>query len=144
MNTAGGEAPDAAGMRAYAEELRATFMRLQEEAPALHEKARAVQVTEKSRDGLVAATVGANGDLIRLDLDPRIYRRQDARGLADAITRTVQAAAAKAQNRVVEIFAPLVPAERMRAHIDGDLDAVLDQMSRQMPEQTPKQTPERP
>lgn len=140
MNMAGGETPDAAGMRAYAEELRATFMRLQEEAPALHEKARAVQVTEKSRDGLVVATVGANGDLIRLDLDPRIYRRQDARGLADTITRTIHAAVAKAQDRVVEIFAPIVPPEQMRAHIEGDLDAVLEQMSRQ----TPKRTPESP
>ncbi|KAB8186535.1 YbaB/EbfC family nucleoid-associated protein [Microbispora catharanthi] len=138
MNTTGAQTPDAAGMRAYVEELRATFMRLQEEAPALHEKARAVQVTEKSRDGLVAATVGANGDLIRLDLDPRIYRRQDARGLADAITRTIHAAVAKAQDRVVEIFAPLIPAEQMRAHIDGDLDAVLEQMSMQMPKRTPE------
>lgn len=138
MNMNGGEAPDAAGMRAYVEELRATFMRLQEEVPALHEKARAVQVTEKSRDGLVAATVGANGDLIRLDLDPRIYRRQDARGLADTITRTIHAAAAKARDRVVEIFAPLIPAEQMRAHIRGDLDAVLEQMSLQMPKRRPE------
>ncbi|GGO18045.1 hypothetical protein GCM10010116_36390 [Microbispora rosea subsp. aerata] len=133
MNTTGGHTPDAAGMRAYAEELRATFMRLQEEASALHEKARAVRVTEKSRDGLVAATVGANGELIKLDLDPRIYRRQDARALADTITRTIQAAVAKAQDRVVEIFAPIIPHDQMRAHIEGDLDAVLEQMSRQMP-----------
>ncbi|WP_311922928.1 YbaB/EbfC family nucleoid-associated protein [Microbispora sp. H10836] len=133
MNTTGGQAQDAAGMRAYAEELRATFLRLQEEAPALHERARAVQVTEKSRDGLVAATVGANGELIRLDLDPRIYRRQDARGLADAITGTIHAAVAKAQERVVEIFAPIIPADQMRAHIEGDLDAVLEQMSTRLP-----------
>lgn len=140
MNTTGGEARDAAGMRAYAEELRATFLRMQEQAPVLHEKARAVQVTEKSPDGLVAATVGANGDLIRLDLDPRIYRRQDARGLADAITRTVHAAVAKAQDRVVEIFSPIIPAEQMRAQMDGDLDAVLHQMSMRMPKQPPGET----
>ncbi len=124
-------------MRAYAEELLAAFTRMQEEAPALHEKARAVQVTEKSRDGLVAATVGANGELIRLDLDPRVYRRQDARGLADTITRTIHAAVAKAQERVVEIFAPIVPADQMRAHIEGDLDAVLEQMSMRLPKPPP-------
>jgi hypothetical protein len=47
------ETVDVAGMRAYADELRTTFMRLQDEGPAMHEKARAVQVTEKSPDGLI-------------------------------------------------------------------------------------------
>ncbi|WP_344940810.1 YbaB/EbfC family nucleoid-associated protein [Sphaerisporangium flaviroseum] len=126
------ERMDAAEMQAYAEELRTTFMRLQEEAPAVHEKARAVQVTEKSRDGLVAATVGARGDLIRLDIDPRIYRRSDSRALADSITETVQRAAAKAQAEVIELFEPLIPAEQMRAHLQGDLERVLEQMATQM------------
>ncbi|MET8138821.1 YbaB/EbfC family nucleoid-associated protein [Sphaerisporangium sp. NPDC005288] len=123
---------DAAEMRAYAEELRAAFMRLQEQAPETHRRARAVQITEKSEDGLIAATVGARGDLIRLDIDPRIYRRPDSRELADSITATVRRAAAKAQAEVIELFAPLVPREQMRAHLDGDLDSVLEQMAQQM------------
>ncbi|MFC4529495.1 YbaB/EbfC family nucleoid-associated protein [Sphaerisporangium dianthi] len=123
---------DGADMRAYAEELRATFVRLQEEAPAMHKKARAVQVTEKSGDGLIAATVGARGDLIRLDIDPRVYRRPDSRELADSITETVQRAAAKAQEQVIEMFAPLIPSEHMKAHLEGDLDGVLERMAEQM------------
>jgi DNA-binding protein YbaB len=123
---------DAADTQAYAEELRATFMRLQEEAPALHEKARAVQVTEKSRDGLISATVGARGDLIRLDIDPRVYRRPDSRALADVITETIHRAATKAQAKVVELFEPLIPGEQMKAHLEGDLESVLDQMAAQM------------
>ncbi|MFC4584709.1 YbaB/EbfC family nucleoid-associated protein [Sphaerisporangium corydalis] len=119
-------------MQAYAEELRATFARLQEEAPAVHEKARAVQITEKSRDGLISATVGPRGDLIRLDIDPRVYRRPDSRELADSITETVHRAAEKAQDRVIELFEPLIPAEQMKAHLDGDLGGVLDQMAAQM------------
>ncbi|GII60371.1 hypothetical protein Skr01_04560 [Sphaerisporangium krabiense] len=124
--------PDAAEMRAYADELRATFTRLHQEAPALHEKARAVQVTEKSRDGLISATVGPRGDLIRLDIDPRVYRRPDSRELADSITETVHRAAEKARERVVELFEPLIPAEQMAAHLDGDLERVLDQMAGRM------------
>ncbi|MEU9887546.1 YbaB/EbfC family nucleoid-associated protein [Sphaerisporangium sp. NPDC051017] len=121
-----------AEMRAYADELRASFLRLQEEAPALHEKARAVQVTEKSDDGLISATVGARGDLVRLDIDPRVYRRPDSRRLADSITETVHRAAAKARARVVEVFEPLIPADQMRAHLDGDLQRALDDMAARM------------
>ncbi|MEU9832564.1 YbaB/EbfC family nucleoid-associated protein [Streptosporangium sp. NPDC048047] len=123
---------EARSMQAYAEELRATFTRLQEQGPEIHRQARAVQVTEKSRDGLVSATVGARGDLVRLDLDPRIYRRQDSRELADVITDTVHRATEKARARVVELFEPLVPGDQMKAHLEGDLESVLEQMAAQM------------
>ncbi|WP_214411983.1 YbaB/EbfC family nucleoid-associated protein [Sphaerisporangium fuscum] len=123
---------DAAGMQEYAEELRANFMRLQNEAPALHEKARAVQITETSKDGLISATVGPRGDLIRLDIDPRIYRHPDSRQLADSITSTVQKAAEKAQAKIIELFEPLIPAEQMKAHLDGDVESVLEQMTAQL------------
>ncbi|WP_405140143.1 YbaB/EbfC family nucleoid-associated protein [Sphaerisporangium sp. NBC_01403] len=123
---------DAAALQAYADELRANFTRLQEEAPAMHERARAIQVTETSRDGLISATVGPRGDLIRLDIDPRVYRRPDSRELADSITETVQRAAEKARDKVVELFEPLIPGEQMKAHLDGDLQRVLDQMASQM------------
>lgn len=126
------ESPDAAGMRAQAEALQATFERLTAEAPAIHARARAVEVTEKSRDGLISVTVGARGDLVRLDIDPRIYRRPDSRALADTITETIHLAVTKAQDRVVELFEPLIPADQMRMHMDGDLEAVMEQMSKQM------------
>lgn len=125
---------DAAGLQAYADELQARFMRLQSEALSLHERARAVEVTEKSADGLVAATVGARGDLIRLDLDPRVYRNPDARGLAETITDTIHRATAKAMDKVVEIFEAIVPADEMRAHLEGDVETVLKQLAGQMVE----------
>lgn len=123
---------DAAETQAYTDELRATFMRLRNDVPAVYEKARAVQITEKSRDGLITATVGARGDLVRLDIDPRVYRRPDSRELADCITQTIHRAAARAQEKVIELFAPLIPAEQMRAHLAGDLERVLDQMADRM------------
>ncbi|MEU8248780.1 YbaB/EbfC family nucleoid-associated protein [Nonomuraea sp. NPDC048916] len=119
-------------MEAYAEELRAMFMRMQEEALELHERARAVRVTETSPDALVSATVGARGDLIRLDIDPRIYRRPDSRQLADSITATIARATAKARERVVEIFAPLIPPEQMEAHIEGDIETAMRQLADRM------------
>lgn len=123
---------DVAGLRAYAEELQGRFQKLTTEGPKLQAQARAVQVTEKSQDGLISATVGARGELIRLDLDPRIYRRPDSRELADTITDTIKAAGVKAQERVLEVFEPLIPREEMQQHMDGDLEGVLERMSNQM------------
>ncbi|MEV0973855.1 YbaB/EbfC family nucleoid-associated protein [Microtetraspora glauca] len=122
----------AAGLRAYTEQLRTTFLRLQDEGAELHAKARNIQVSEKSRDGLVSVTVGSRGELIRLDIDPRIYRRPDARGLADAITETVHRAAARVQEQIIEVFEPLIPADQMKAHLDGDLETVMTQLADQM------------
>lgn len=126
------EHSELAGMRAYAEELQSRFQRLTTEGPALHERARAVQVTEKSPDGLISATVGARGELIRLDLDPRIYRHPDSRELADTITETIKAAGESAQEQVLELFEPLIPREEFQLHMDGDLEGVLERMSDQM------------
>ncbi len=126
------ERSDLAGMRAYAEELQHRFQKLTTEGPKLHEQARAVQVTEKSPDGLISATVGSRGELIRLDLDPRIYRQPDSRELADTITETIKAAGVAAKERVIEVFEPLIPREELQLHMDGDIDGVLERMSHQM------------
>ncbi|MDQ3734970.1 MAG: YbaB/EbfC family nucleoid-associated protein [Actinomycetota bacterium] len=126
------ERSDVAGMRAYAEELQDRFQKLTTEGPKLHEQARAVQVTEKSPDGLISATVGSRGELIRLDLDPRIYRQPDSRELADTITETIKAAGLAAKERVIEVFEPLIPREELQLHMDGDIDGVLERMSDQM------------
>jgi DNA-binding protein YbaB len=124
--------PDTAGMRAYADELEKRFHRLQEEGPKLQQRARAVQVTEKSADGLITATVGARGDLIRLDIDPRIYRRPDARALADTIAATITNAGIKAREEVVDLFAALIPREQMEAQLSGDQDALTEVLRKQM------------
>jgi DNA-binding protein YbaB len=91
-----------------------------------------IYADEKSPDGLVVATVGARGEFISLDIDPRVFRRPDSRLLADTIVETVNKAAQKAQEKVVEIFEPLIPADQMRAHLDGDVESVLEQMVEQM------------
>ncbi|MFB4278023.1 MULTISPECIES: YbaB/EbfC family nucleoid-associated protein [unclassified Nonomuraea] len=126
------ERPDVAGMRAYADELREMFTRLQDEGLELHARAKAVQATETSRDGLVSVTVGARGELVRIDLDPRIYRRPDARGLADTIAETARRAAATAQERVMKIFEPVIPPDQFKAHLDGDVETVLARLADQM------------
>ncbi|MFF0866760.1 YbaB/EbfC family nucleoid-associated protein [Nonomuraea sp. NPDC003560] len=127
------EDADIVGLQAYADELRETFMRMQRDASELNARAQAIRVTERSADGLVSATVSVRGELIRLDLDPRLYRRPNARGLADAITDTIRRATAKALEELVDLFEPVVPPEQLRAHLEGDLDTVLDQLSGPLP-----------
>ncbi|MEV3984470.1 YbaB/EbfC family nucleoid-associated protein [Nonomuraea sp. NPDC049758] len=127
------EDADIVGLQAYADELRETFMRMQRDASELNARAQAIRVTERSADGLVSATVSVRGELIRLDLDPRLYRRPNARGLADAITDTIRRATAKALEELVDLFEPVVPPEQLRAHLEGDLETVLDQLSGPLP-----------
>src|SRR5688500_10147866 len=63
---------------------------------ALQQRRTAREVTAQSDDGYVRAPVGPRGQLVKLVLDPRIYRDGDAGVLAAKITRTVQKAAAQA------------------------------------------------
>ncbi|WP_157253482.1 YbaB/EbfC family nucleoid-associated protein [Nonomuraea typhae] len=123
---------DAAGLHIYVEELRDGFLRLHGEAGELHARAQAVQVTEQSRDGLVTVTVDARGELVGLEIDPRVYRDPDARALADTIAGTLARATEKAREQIVDVFAHLIPAEQLRAYLDGDLEAVLTQLAEQM------------
>lgn len=119
-------------MRAHAEALRENFERLVAEGPKVTARAREVEVTRTSPDGLVAVTVDSQGVLLDIDIDPRIYRQPDANALADAIVEAAQHAATEARDRVLECFQTLIPADQMRAHLEGDLDGVLQNMTRQM------------
>lgn len=127
-----GDRSDIAGMRAYVDELQARFEKMTREGPAIQQKAAEVRATEKSADGLISATVGPRGDLLKLELDPRIYRRPDSQELAETITETVKAAGVKASEQVLDLFAPIIPREDMQMHLDGNVDGVLDRISDKM------------
>ncbi|GAA4329896.1 YbaB/EbfC family nucleoid-associated protein [Klenkia terrae] len=124
--------PDLDAFREYSAGLQVKLHHLMDQGPELARQARAVQVTETSPDGLVSVTVGARGDLVRLDLDPRIYRRPDSRTLADTITETVHRATAAAQEQVVQTFAGVADADQLRATISGDDDALTEIVTDQM------------
>ena len=124
--------PQNAALQAHADELRADFQRLMAEGPAVAARARQVAVTRRSRDGLVSVTVGPRGELVHLDIDPRVFRRPDSRGLADAIVETVQAAAVEAQEQVVETLSTVMPREAVEAQITGDLEGYLGQVTDRM------------
>jgi DNA-binding protein YbaB len=126
------ERADVAALQEYSGQLQERLHRMMSEGPRLAEQARAVQATETSDDGLVSVTVGPRGELVRLDLDPRIYRRPDSRQLADTITATVQRATRAAEERVVQLLAPVVDSDQLRATLSGDTEALTAIMSEQL------------
>lgn len=123
---------DAKGLAAYSNELENVFQQLLTQGPKLQRQAAEMRVTEESSDGLVRATVGVRGELVDLELDPRLYQRPDSAKLAETIVQTAAAAATRARDDVIELFAPLVPPEQMRAHMDGDMDAITEQIWQQI------------
>lgn len=113
-------------MRSLTESLRGQFETLVTEGPRLAREARDVSVTETSRDGLVKVTVDPRGAVLALDLDPRIYRRPDARALAESILETIRRAGETAQEQVMDIFEPVVSREAMRLQLNGTPEQVLE------------------
>jgi len=119
---------DTQALRAQADELMAQFERMRSELPDLQQKLRSVTATVKSDDGYVSATVGPRGQLIRLELDPRIYRRPNSRELASTITETIQRAATKAMAEIEELCKPFVPSAQFQAHMNYDFEGIFSQL----------------
>ena len=85
------------------------YQRLRDDLADLRQSMEDVAETAYSPDGLVSATVGAQGQLTELALDPRIYRTTDVTALAATITATIQDAVTAATTRVVELSRPFLP-----------------------------------
>ncbi|SDO97924.1 Conserved DNA-binding protein YbaB [Klenkia soli] len=119
-------------VRAYADQLQVDLAALVEQGPELARRARAVVATETSPDGLVSVTVGPQGRVVRLDLDPRVFRDRDARRLADLITETIEHAVWTAEDRVVELLSGVADREQVRAVLNGDDERVVDVMHDQL------------
>ncbi len=111
-------------LRARADELLGELDRLRSGLGELQRKLREITATARSDDGYVTAVVGPRGQLIRLDIDPRIYRRPDSKQLAATITATVHEAAAAAAATMAEVCRPYLPDEDLRAHLQFDVDGM--------------------
>lgn len=84
----------------------------------------------ESPDGLVAVTVGAQGQLRSLWLDPRVYRNPDAAALAEDIVEAVREAAESAEARALAIAEPVLAPGDTDPFL-GPAFAELDRLIRQ-------------
>jgi DNA-binding protein YbaB len=123
---------DNAALRARADELLGELNRLRTGMQDLQQKLRQVQASVTSDDGLVTATVGPRGQLVRLELDPRLYRRPDSKQLATTITETIQRAAAQAQAQVTAACRPYMPDAEVQAHLDLDFGGMMRRLDHEL------------
>jgi len=125
---------DTQGLRAYLEELEQQMEKLRTGAVDLQNKLAAVTATARSKDGYVTVEVGPRGQVLRLDLDPRIYRTPNSTKLAEAIVDTIQRATKDATDQVAALCKPFMPEEDVRAHLDQNFEAVLTRMDDKLAE----------
>ncbi|WP_432832773.1 YbaB/EbfC family nucleoid-associated protein [Dactylosporangium sp. CA-092794] len=111
---------DLGKLRALAESLTAESRRIRASMGDLQRDLAAIAASATSPDGLVKATVGFRGQVVSLDLDPRVYRRPDSKALADTIVATIQSATVEAGKRVDELSARLSPTLDVRSALEGD------------------------
>ena len=129
------EERDLSGLRAYAQSLSGQFQEIRRQLSTMQEELNAISATAKSPDGFVTATVGPRGQLIKLHLDPRVYRSPDSARLATVITETIHAATRDAAAKVDTIAAKHAPGVDAGSYLRGDpisrfnrFDFVFDQI----------------
>jgi DNA-binding protein YbaB len=123
---------DNSALKARADALLAELDHLRSGIGEMQRKLRAVTASVTSDDGMVTATVGPRGQLQSLELDPRIYRRPDAKQLAATIARTVQAAAARAQDQVADACRPYMPEADIQSHLNLDFNGVMRKLDHEL------------
>ncbi|GAB2948719.1 hypothetical protein GCM10027280_41700 [Micromonospora polyrhachis] len=121
-------------LRARAERLRGQVERATGAFHKITEDFGRLEVTAVSADRLVTATVGAEGRLRRLVLDPAIYRQSDADHLARTIEETIEVAVNGAQDRVRTVLKDYVPEELIDAHLNRDADGIIGGFTDQLRE----------
>ncbi|MEV8440690.1 YbaB/EbfC family nucleoid-associated protein [Actinosynnema sp. NPDC051121] len=97
----------------------AEYARLADSIRSMRDGITDVRGSASSDDGLVSAVVGGRGELLELELDPRIYREQDVITLAETIVATVAEAAAESEREAARFAAQLMPRHQ------GDVDPVF-------------------
>lgn len=96
-------------LRARFDEVYGQYERLRSGLDDLQQRLAKLRVTEKSDDGHVTATVGPRGQLVKLELDPQIYREHNVDSLAAKITSTVQKATDSATSAVQALVGGYLP-----------------------------------
>lgn len=85
----------------------------------IHSESMKITGVAWSGDGLIKAVVGPRGQLLELELDPRLFRKPDSKGLAAAIVATTRAAAEEAMAKGQELMDKALPSDMRLGRIGG-------------------------
>lgn len=109
------ELPSYSALRGMLDELKGTLGNVKQAQNRLFE----VRGIAFSDDRMIKATVGPRGQLIDLDLDPRIYRRPNSKALSLAIVATVKKAVEDATTKSQQIMEESVPTDMRAGRVGG-------------------------
>ncbi|TDE51559.1 YbaB/EbfC family DNA-binding protein [Nonomuraea mesophila] len=88
----------------------------------------AIESTMASPDGMISVTVGPQGQVRGIELNPRVYRKLSASELAGALMEQINRATATVTEQRRRLMEPLMPAELPYEQVFGEnvtLDAFL-------------------
>ncbi|RZT82766.1 YbaB/EbfC DNA-binding family protein [Micromonospora violae] len=97
-------------LRARFDDVYGQYQQLRSGLDTLQTRLTALRVTRRSADGQVIATVGAQGQVIEVELTSAIYRERDAGALGRKITETIRAASTAAAEATRDLVAESMPA----------------------------------
>lgn len=113
-------------MESEIDELMRGYRELRHNLQLMQEEILQVQATAYSQDGLVVVTVGPQGHLLGIRIDPLVNRRSGTDELSASIVEAVQAAAAMAAEQVSEITQRYAPDRFDHEELaDFDLSSLL-------------------
>jgi len=128
------EQPSLSAMRHMLDDLNRSL----HDAEQTQRRILTVTATATSDDRLVTAVVGPRGQLVELEIDPRIYRTPNAAALAESIVTTVRAAAEKAMAEVRAILAETLPSDLQFRQVGGlDLQRLMRSHEADLSEEDP-------
>jgi DNA-binding protein YbaB len=99
------DGPDPSAIVSLVQDLNKTLSNIAD----TQRKMLGVTGTAWSDDRMIKAVVGPRGQLIDLEIDPRVYRRPNSKALAASILSTVRAAVEQAVQQTKEIIDQAMP-----------------------------------
>lgn len=94
-----------AEIRQLADEVNDQMARVRE----AYRELAAIEHTARSADGMVSVTVGRNGQVRAIQLNPRVYRTLSTSQLADAIMQQIGKGTAAVTEQSMRLLQPLMP-----------------------------------
>jgi DNA-binding protein YbaB len=124
------ERPQWSAIRGVIDDLQQTI----ENAAQTRQQIMEITGTAWSDDRLIKAVVGPRGQLIELEIDPRVYRTPNSKALAASIVSTVRAAVEDANKQTKEIVDKVMPKDRGLGLIGKtDFDVLMESHDADLP-----------
>lgn len=124
----GGEIPQGSVSPAM-QQLVDQLQQAAEAIPATQKKLLSLTGVAWSADRMVKVVVGARGQLVDLEIDPRVFRKPDAAALTATILATSAKAIQNVQDEAREIMDDLMPPDFDDLRVDQDVEAIDDPLA---------------